>query len=397
MRLVFFNRFFFPDTSATSQILTDLAFHLAAAGREVHVVTSSVPGGMASTEVIRGLTVHRVAHSVAGPHGIARRGIAYLAYYAGARRAAARLLRAGDVAIVKTDPPLLSAAIAPIAQARGARFVVWLQDLFPEVAREYGIPGMSGPGGSVLRALRNRSLARADRVVAIGDRMAQRVRALRCVPDERLEVIHNWADGDAIVPVARDSNPLRREWGLRDKFVVGYSGNLGRVHEFGTILDAATKLRGHEEIHFVFIGRGPRLEEVRRRVSREALANVSFRPHQDRRLLAQSLGVADVHLSVLQSEFEGLVHPSKVYGIMAAGRPTVFIGEPAGETGMILARAAGGTTVATSDADALAREIRRLCDDPTERERMGRSARDAFEACYDMKHGLRRWEAALHL
>lgn len=395
MKILFFNRFFFPDASATSQVLSDLAFHLAARGRDVHVVTSRVPGNASDGEIVRDVTVHRVATPVSGPHGLPRRALAYCNYYLGARRAAMRLVSAGDVVVLKTDPPLLSASIAHLAKRRGARVVVWLQDLFPEVAREYGVPGMRTPLGAMLERMRDRSLAESDAVVAISDRMAARVRESGHVPEERLHVIHNWADGRAIAPLERDANALRRAWNLEDKFVVAYSGNLGRVHEFDTLLDAAAQLRAHGDIAFVIIGRGPRLQDVQTRAERERLANIRFEPPRERAMLAQSLGIADVHLCILRPEFEGLVHPSKLYGIMAAGRPTLFVGAVTGETAGILADTGAGLSVPTGDGGALAHAILRLRDRPAEARAMGERARRAFEERFDMPIALDRWEALI--
>lgn len=394
MKIVFFHRFFFPDTSATSQVLSDLAFHLAARGREVHVVTSRTPEGDAPSETVRGVAIHRVADAMTGPHNLFERGMAYARFVREARKAAVRLLSPGDVAVVKTDPPMSSAAFGKLAAKRGARVVAWLQDIFPEIAVEYGVPGMRA-AAPLLKRSRDRSLQLAESVVVIGERMAAHVRSLGCVAPERLHVVHNWADGAAIVPVERARNALREEWRLQGQFVVGYSGNLGRVHEFGTILRAAARLREHPGVRFLFVGRGPRLAEVRARVAREKLGNVEFQPHQPRSRLAESLGAPDVHLSVLPPRFEGLVVPSKIYGVMAAGRPAIFVGDVTGETARILRHADAGVTVATGDADALANEIVRLQEDSPEAERLGANARAAFEARYDMPLALARWEAIL--
>jgi glycosyltransferase involved in cell wall biosynthesis len=348
----------------------------------------------APLEKIRGVTIHRVAVALTGPHSLFRRGIAYLEYYRGARLAVRALIDAGDVVILKTDPPLLSAAVGHLAKRKGAKLVMWLQDIFPEVAHKYGMPGMGGPTGAALRRIRNQSLAIADRVVVIGDHMSRYV-ASTGVCAERIEVIHNWADGETIVPVERNANLLRRQWNLDSEFVVGYSGNLGRVHEFDTILDAAMRLKVEPAIRFVIIGRGPRLGELQARVAHQNLTNVRFEAHQDRSLLSQSLGAPDVHISILRPEFEGLVHPSKLYGIMAAGRPTIFIGKVTGETGNILAETDSGVTVPMLDGAALASTILRLRENPQERKRLGENARKAFEQRYDMPIALAKWDALL--
>lgn len=254
---------------------------------------------------------------------------------------------------------------------------------------------MGWPFGSILRGVRNRSLRIADRVVVIGDRMAERLIRDEGIPSQCLQVIHNWADGEAIKPIEPAANALKRAWNLERSFVVEYSGNLGRVHEFDTILDAAAQLKSEPDIQFLIIGRGPRMREVQARTNHEGLSNVRFEEHQDRKSLAQSLGTADVHLSVLLPRFEGLVHPSKLYGIMAAGRPTLFIGALDGETASILAETKSGFSVKVGDAQGLAKAILFLRDEPAERQRMGGCARRAFDERFSMSIAIRQWESLL--
>ncbi len=398
MKLIFFNRFFHPDTSATSQILSDLAFHLAARNRIVHVVTSRVPGGESALDVIGGLTVHRVADASPGTHNLMHRAFAYLRYYRGARKLAAELIAPGDVIILKTDPPMLSAVVGAIAARRHAMLVIWLQDIFPEVAQRYGIPGTGGVTGNLLRRYRNRSLRMATCIVVIGERMATHVRnVLGSVPAGKIKVIHNWANGELICPVAPKDNALRHKWMLQEMFVVGYSGNLGRVHEFETLLSAARILRDTDpDICFLIVGRGPRLRQVMTSARRQGLTNMRFEPHQDQDMLSLSLALPDVHVCTLHPVFEGLVQPSKIYGVMAAGRPTLFIGDPAGETAQILDESCAGITVPSGESHKLASAIRMLRDDPTRRKSMGESARAAFESRYDRSIAFAHWEALLN-
>jgi hypothetical protein len=146
------------------------------------------------------------------------------------------------------------------------------------------------------------------------------------IPQSQITVIHNWADGQAIQPLAAENNPLRTEWQLQDKFVVGYSGNLGRAHEFTTILEAATQLIEDPQIVFLFIGSGPQKLWLEAEVNKRHLTNVLFKPYQPRECLGDSLTVPDVHLISLRPSLEGLMVPSKFYGIAAAGRPVLYLG-----------------------------------------------------------------------
>jgi colanic acid biosynthesis glycosyl transferase WcaI len=394
-KVVLVNRYFFPDHSATSQLLTDLAFSLVAPGREVHVVTSrqryDEPGArLAAEETAGGVEVHRVWTTRFGRGGLAGRALDYLTFYLSTAWRLFALLRAGDVVVAKTDPPLLSLVAVPTARLRGAKPVNWLQDVFPEVASGLGVRGFGGTLARALEKLRDRSLQSAACNVVLGERMREFLLG-RGLEPERIRVIENWADGDAIRPRAEASNRLRVEWGLQGKFVVGYSGNMGRVHEFGTILGAAEALRRRVDIVFVFIGGGKHREWIEEEARRRGLGNVQFRPYQSRERLAESLSVPDLHLVSLRPELEGLVVPSKFYGIAAAGRPTIFVGAREGEIAGKLRRFDCGVAVEQGDAEGLAAAIRGLADDFGTRERMGRNARAAFEANWEKRIACGKW------
>ena len=156
------------------------------------------------------------------------------------------------------------------ARRRGAHLINWLQDIYPEVAIRLGVPLVKGPAGQTLAYFRDASLKAADTNVVVGERMAEYV-MLRGISPDRVHVIHNWSDDEQISPVTHADNPLRRGWGLDDKFVVGYSGNLGRAHEFETILAAGERLRNDPRIVFIFIGGGHRMDELDRTVKARGL------------------------------------------------------------------------------------------------------------------------------
>ena len=380
-------------------MLGDLAVYLAAQSHEVTVITSrqlyeDSAARLAARERVHGVEVVRVPTTRFGRGNVLGRALDYATFYLSASVALWRACRPGVTVVAKTDPPLISVPAAMVCRLRGARLVNWLQDLFPEVAQASGARFALGWPGRLLVRLRDSSLRRAALNVALGERMAERLRA-RAVPAERIAVIGNWADGANVRPVASAANPLRSAWGLGDDFVVAYSGNMGRVHEFATILEAMRLLRQSAGVRFLFIGGGRWRGWLEEAVRREALQLAMFKPYQPQETLPLSLGVADVHLVSLQPAMEGLVVPSKFYGITAAGRPTVFIGDADGEIARLLARHEIGMTVAPGDAAGLVRALQALRDDPAARAAMGLRARALFEQNFDRPHAMRRWEAAL--
>ena len=211
---------------------------------------------------------------------------------------------------------------------------------------------------------------KADRVVALGPYMADRIES-KGVRAARVSEVPVWSRKDEVYPMPRAGHPLRERLGLADKFVVMYSGNLGLAHSADEFIEAARRLRDRPEVVFLFVGDGPRLKEVRRAKQELGLENVRFLDYFPRKDLHASLSVADVHLVSMRREMTGVVVPGKLYGIMASGRPAIFVGPDHCETADTIREAHCGLTVRLGDADGLVSAIDRLAADPLEAAEMG--------------------------
>ena len=400
-RLFFINRYFYPDHSATSQLLSDLAVYLACSGRQVHVITSQQrydePGvRLPPEEIVQGVHVSRVPTTHFGRSGLAGRAIDYLSFYNSAGRLLHDLVKRDDFVVAMTDPPLISIVAMQVTKRRGVHLVNWIQDIYPEVAVQLGVPVLRGPIGGLLGSLRNRSLLTAAANVVVGQRMRDRILSLG-LSTGNVHVIHNWSDDEQISPVGNDDNPLRRDWGLTDKFVVGYSGNLGRAHEFDTLLAASEHLRHDPRIVFAFIGGGQRMDELARIVYARGLeAAFRFFPYQDRVHLKYSLSVPDIHWISLKPNVEGMIVPSKFYGIAAAGRPMIAITARDGEIAQLVVKHQCGLVVEPGQAHALAKAIARLSIDPQSVSAMGTRARAMLDANFTRRQALDRWRDVLN-
>lgn len=343
--------------------------HLASRGWEVVAITSrqrydDARARLAAREVANGVTIRRVWSSRFGRAGLLGRAIDYATFYVSAFFAVLASAKRGSIVVAMTDPPLISIVCAMACLLRGARLVNWLQDLFPEVAESLGMR-FAAP----LKGPRDWSLRRASVNVVLGERMRERVA-------QRARVVHNWADA-ALHPL-----PFAAD------FAVGYSGNLGRAHDAETIIEA---MRLAPEIRFVFVGGGAQLERVRR----AAGANVEFRPYAPREQLSESLSSVDVHLVSLQPSMEGLIVPSKFYGIIAVGRPVVFIGARDGEVARLIEEARCGFVIAPGDAAGLARVLRELAADRRMVREMGERGRAMYEERFAPRHAFAAWEGVL--
>lgn len=407
-KFIFVNRYYSPDISATSQLLTDLAQHMQQRGHNVHLITGRQLYNDASVELPAserndGIKINRIATSRFGRGKLLGRAIDYLTFHLTAARMIMRLATRADVVILATDPPLMSTTLGPLARLKGASTINWLHDLFPEVATRLGIGGstVASPFSALLRWQRNLSLRRSGLNVVLGRRMAQCLGDLR-VDKTKIRIIHNWADDLAIRPLPPTANTLRLTWGFQpDDFVIGYSGNLGRAHEIDTIIEAIKLLHANLQtnaalsIKFVFIGGGALYGKLQTLVNHLGLRDVAFQPYQPRETLIESLCVPDVHLVSLRPELEGLIVPSKFYGIAAAGRPTIFVGDTNGEIANILRDERCGISVAVGDGAGLAKAITALAGNEAERTVMGQRARQLAVSRFSKTEALSAWTAVL--
>lgn len=383
-RVIFVNRVYWPSETATAQLLTDLAEALAAKGWRIEVIAAGT--GPAEHN---GVLIHRT-----GPgevhEGMRSRIGNYVRFVRQCRRQLRTLLRPGDFVVSMTDPPLLSLA----TKMRGSISIHWLQDLYPEIAAAH-----AGIAARIalwpLRWIRNRSWRDAASLVCVGADMPPLLRANGIRP-EFVHLIPNWAPRELEhVPDAGAIAARRNEWQLSNRFVVAYSGNLGRVHEFDTVISAAEILRDDARIAFLFVGDGPRLAEVRRAVAARALSNIRFLPFQRRADLAVSLAASDVHLVTLRPGFEQFASPSKLAGALAAGRPVLFVGPPNSELARTIQTGKCGLAVAPGDAMKLAAAVRTLRDETEWRQEAGANARSTYDRDYRLGVAIDRWERVL--
>jgi glycosyltransferase involved in cell wall biosynthesis len=394
-RLLFVNRYFHPDESATAQLLTDLTVRLVARGFDVRVVTSRQLYGspatrLAARSTLRGVNVHRLWTTHFGRGSLPGRACDYASFYVSAFLFLLLRLRSGDIVIAKTDPPLISLFAAAAAKLRGAVLVNWLQDIFPEVATHVGANPLPARVDGCLRRLRDASLRAAAANVVLGGRMRDYVVG-RGISPATVVVIENWADTALIAALPSAQSSLRQRLGLEARFVVQYSGNLGRAHEYVTLLEAATALRNDAGIVFLAVGGGFNMEALQREAAARGLPNFRFLGYQPRETLGDSLSAGDVHLVNLRPSLEGLIVPSKFYGILAAARPVIVTGDADGELARIVRATGCGLVVAGGDAGSLVDAIRELRADVARRARMGATARQLAVASYSAGQAVDRW------
>ena len=291
-----------------------------------------------------------------------------------------------DVTVFMTEPPLLFVLGPLVRWIKRTRFVCWSQALFPEVEVELGMLERRSPLTALWRLLAGWALRRADLVIAVGETMEQRLVA-KGVSADRIAVVHGWADGDLVKPVAPAENPFLKQHSLQGKFVVMYCGNFGPSEEFGTLLEAAKLLKDAGDVVFLFVGEGMQLDAVKTKASG---LRVSFLPLHPEHELSNCLSAASVHVVTLKPGLEGMLVPKNLYSAMAVARPVIFVGGSRSEVALVLEEAACGLRVEPGDAKGFMAAVLRLKATTGERDSMGKRAYEAFRAKYDRKIGTAR-------
>jgi colanic acid biosynthesis glycosyl transferase WcaI len=391
LRVCFFNRSYWPDAGATGQLLTELAEGLVAAhGFDVTVVTGPAitPQGEASAgiEVRNGVRVVRATGSRWPPRHFAGRAANYLTYFLSALIAGRRLGQQ-DVVVAMTDPPIIG--LAALASRREGRFVFFCQDIFPEVAallEDFRSPLVDRILDRVNRLL----VRRADRIIALDETMSRRLVEGKGADRSRIAVIHNWADPEMFTETAR-SNPFTTGHDLGHRFVVLHGGNIGLSQQLEIVLDAAELLRDRPEVLFLFVGDGTSRARLEAATAARGLDTIiRFLPYQPRQEMRWSYAAADICLISLREGLSGYIVPSKLYSILAAGKPFVAAVDHDSSVAAIAAEHDCGRAVAPGDSAGLAAEIRALMDDRPRLAAMSERARRAA------RHFTREGQVAAH-
>jgi glycosyltransferase involved in cell wall biosynthesis len=280
-----------------------------------------------------------------------------------------------DVVVALTDPPIIGLSGWLASRRFRAPLVMAFNDLFPEVTAL--LPDFHSDAINAALQQVNRFLVRRAAVnVALGETMRRRLIENKGAPPDRTVVIPNWADTSAITPGAK-RNLYAEQHDLADRFVVMHSGNLGLSQDLETIVDAAALLRDLPDVDVVFQGEGVKKADLQAAVSRRGLRNVRFLPFAPKARLSEAFAAADVFIVSLQHGLAGYIVPSKLYGVLAAGRPYVAAVDADCEVAVLTGRYGSGLVTPPGDAPALAAGVRSLYEDGDLRSRCGQHARRA--------------------
>lgn len=378
MRLLLINQFFWPDSAPTARFLTDLARAVQSSGEvEVTAICGATAYGATDptppphARILRP-SASRFSRSTLG------RIFSYASFLAGAAVAGFRVGRP-DTVVTLTTPPLTSVFGRILKLLRGCRHFIWEMDVYPDIAVDVGAFQPRSLLTSIIGALADWSRRNADGIIVLGDDMKARLIA-RDIPEHKIHVAGNWADGSEIAPLPFPPGPL----------VIHYSGNFGLAHDLDTIAAVIRRFSNDPRFQFVFAGGGVRRTQLEKICRDEHISNASFPPYSTRAALAQHLSEGHLGLVTQLPQTCGSIVPSKVYGILAAGRPLLYIGPREATPARILDRFGCGWRIAPGDSSSLAALLEKLAAERNLVYDAGGRARQAFEHHFDLPAGVSR-------
>jgi colanic acid biosynthesis glycosyl transferase WcaI len=372
-RLLVFNQYYWPGREATAQLLAELCSSLSNE-YAITVVTGrlAIPRADPGRTEHDGVEIVRVSSTSFDRSRLFLRGINYVTYLIASFRAGLAAERP-DVVLCMTDPPIIADVALLVGRRFGAPLVVVSQDVFPEIAVE--LKRLESPAlVGLMRMLIGYYLRRADRVVAIGETMRRRLEQ-KGAPPKRIRVIPNWVDTRQIQPAPRD-NDWAREHALDGKFVVMHSGNIGHAQDLDGLVRATTFLRDLDDLVVAVIGGGARHADLLALSELLDADRVVFFGYQPRETLSLSLSTASIHVVGLARGLSGYVVPSRLYGILAAGRPVIVAADEDSETALVVEREGCGIVVPPGRPELLAEAIRTAHDGGFDLDEMGRRGRE---------------------
>jgi colanic acid biosynthesis glycosyl transferase WcaI len=398
-RLWILSELYYPEDSATGFYLTKTAEALAAT-HDVAVLcaqpTYRARGTKApANEVLRNVRVHRCAATTLNKDVLTFRLVNLITITVSLFFNAVRRIRQGDLVIVVTNPPTLPFMAFLACRLKRAKLILRVEDVYPDAMVAAGMLRSDSVFVRMLNSMHRSLYRNVDRVLVLGRDMQKLVQHKLQRDSGHVTIITHWADCDEIAPLERNKNPVLQKLGLANKFVVQYSGNMGRTHDIEGLVEAARTLASEPSIHFLFIGTGAKEGLLRKTTQELGLGNVTILPPQPRSELVQSLNACDLAVVSFVEGMAGVSVPSRMYNILAAGKPILAVADADSELALVVQEERVGWHVQPASPDKIAGAIREAYSNRNLLSEMSTRARALVLKSYTQTHIMRKFEKLL--
>ncbi|MHC4526831.1 MAG: glycosyltransferase family 4 protein [Planctomycetota bacterium] len=398
-RIWIVSEIYYPEETSTGYFLTGIAEGLA------HDFDVSVLCGQPnyflrgtrapSDEMHNGVRIHRCSGTTFSKDSLSLRIVNLVTISLSIFLRALLSVRKNDAIIVVTNPPLLPFIMTVVCRLRRAKCVLLVHDVYPEVLVTTGLTARHSLVFKLITCFCRGLFRNVDHIIALGRDMKKLIENKAGKAKTAISIIENWGDIENIAPGPRNENPLLTELGLTEKFVVQYSGNIGRTHSIENLVAAARSLKDQDDIVFLVIGAGAKKQWLDETIRREKIVNIMTMPRQERDNLRTSLNACDLAIIPFVSGMSGVSVPSRIYNILAAGKPILAVAQDDSEPAMVVEEEDIGWVVKPDDVDGIVNAILQAKSAPQRLAEMGTRARAAVERKYSYAHILGQYRALI--
>ncbi len=394
MNLLFFNRSFYPDTEATGQFLTELCEDLVKLGHHVTVVcgrsyhvNNKSAFKFIAYESYKGIDIFRAYSTRFSKSILLFRLINLGTYFLFAFIAGFFVRQTPGIVIAQTDPPLSGLLGIVFSKWYKAKFIYSCKDIYPDVGIITG--RLTNPILNFLLKIINQiSFEWSDKVICLGEDMKKRI-IERGIEPNKIDIVYDWADTSVLCPVQPSENTFISKYNLNNYFTIMYSGNIGLTQGLDKIIEVADYFKGKSQVKFILVGDGAEKGRLQNLIQEKKLTNIELLPYQPKEELKYSLSAPDIHLITMQEGLAGIMVPSKIYGILACGKPFIAWVDKDSEISLIAARFKCGIQVSPGNIKNMTEVIEWMVSHPKELEAMGVNSRKAAVEYFDRRISIR--------
>ena len=385
MKILFLNAYFYPENIASSHLENDLLSALVEAGHDIDIICPVPTRGISKhvAEKFKGMRFEEMQHGHVRVHRFWApqegrdpiiRAFRYLwcnlrEYMLGLTYKNVDLIFSGST------PPTQGMIAGMLSKRLGCRFVFSLQDIFPDSLVTAGMTRKGSLLWKLGRKIEEYTYQRSDRIVVIGEDFMRAI-IEKGVPEDKIDVVYNWIDETEIAPISREQNILFEKFNLNpNKFYVTYCGNVGHTQNFDLLTSAAKQLEGVTDMHFVIIGEGAFMPELKSLIANKQIINMTLLPFQPYEVISHVFGLGDVGIIISKPNVGISSVPSKTWSIMAAGRPILASFDIGSEVCRIVERHNCGIATDAGDLDAFVEALKYLYKNPEIRAALGNNGR----------------------
>lgn len=406
-KILIIANYFYPDVASLGQLITDFCFQLK--DKYDFTVIAAIPNYDRDLqiendkkklsfykEIVNEIKVKRVIVPNINKRSKLSRINYILKYYFNSRKAI-RSVKEYDIIFTVSQPPILGGLLGIYAKRKmkNSKLIYNIQDFNPEQIEAVKYSNLKILI-NIMRRVDSISLNYSDKILLVGSDQLETLKNRNKKFLEKAVVINNWSDDEKIIPLDKNNQEIidfKKEHDLKDKFIIMYSGNIGLFYDLKNLIKIMCKFRNNKDIVFLFVGEGAVKDDLIKYSKENNFNNIKFLPYQPKEKLKISLNLADVHLVVNAKGIKGVSVPSKIYGVMAAGKPILGVLEKGSEAREIIEKAECGICIDPKNYEDFEKAIEHFIKiKKEEKKRFERNSRNYLISNLSRKKSIQKYD-----